>query len=88
MKAKHLKEFLEKLTPEQLNQNVVYNSKDQCISGIIKDAFIQREDLLYTGEDDPAELYTVKQLKEDGYDAEDIEGMDIEIPKGSIVIEF
>lgn len=88
MKAKALKEFLNSLTEEQLNQELVYNSNDLCISGKVKEVAIQKEDLFYTGEDDPAELYTKSQLEDEGYFHDDIMEFDIEIPAGSIVVEF
>jgi hypothetical protein len=43
--------------------------------------------LYNTFEDDPAELYTMKQLKEN-YDKEEIESFAVEINRGDFVIKF
>lgn len=85
LKFKDLKTFLDKMTPEELEQPVVYNFKEYELSGQVGKISKNRYDLYYTGEDDPAPLYTKNQLFEDGYDKEDIEGFDIEIPKGQFV---
>lgn len=45
------------------------------------------KDWLLTKQDDPATLYTLAQLKEQGMDKEEIEECEIEIPKGSFYIE-
>ena len=82
-----LKQHLEGLSPIALEQKAVYNSTTYFVSGLI-DAFVEaQEDLYYTG-DDGSPLYTEKQLKERGYDDEDIEGFDIEIPRGGYYLEF
>ena len=87
-KLKDLKKALDKMTKEQLEQNIVYCSDDMCLSGTVSSFGRAKATLYNTGEDDPAELYTLKQLKEEGHDKEDIEGFDIEINKGDFVIKF
>lgn len=82
-----LKKLINSLSKEQLQQPLLYMSKEYSISGVVLNVEKAKENLYYTGEDDPSKLYTKKQLLED-YDKEDIEEMDIEIPKGSIVITF
>lgn len=88
LKLKDLKKALDKMTKEQLEQGIVYSSENLCLSGTVIGFGRAKENLYYTGDDDPAELYTLKQLKDDGYDKEDIEGFDIEIKKGDFVIKF
>ena len=88
LKLKDLKKALDKMTKEQLEQNIVYSSENLCLSGSVISFGMAKANLYYTGDDDPAELYTMKQLKENGYDKEDIEGFAIEINKGDFVIKF
>jgi len=87
LKLKDLKKALDKMTKEQLEQGIVYSSDNLCQSGTVTGFGRAKANLYYTGEDDPAELYTMKQLKEQ-YDKEEIEGFDIEIAKGDFVIKF
>lgn len=88
MKLKDLKDWVNKLTNEQLEQHLLYNSEEYSISGKVHKIEKAKTNLYYTGEDDPAKLYTLKQLKDDGYEKEDIEGFEIEIPKGSFYIKI
>ena len=87
MKLKDKKKQLDKLTKEQLNQDLLYNSKRYSVSGVVEKMIKQRGNLYYDGSDDPATLYTLKELKEE-YEKDEIEEFTIEIPKGSFVIEF
>jgi hypothetical protein len=88
MKLKDLKKWVNNLTDDQLEQHLLYNSEEYSISGKVNKIEKAKQNLYYTGDDDPAELYTLKQIKEEGYDKEDIEGFDIEIPKGSFFIKI
>lgn len=88
MKLKQLKKALDKLTPEQLEKELIYNSEDLSSSGHVKAFKKAKANLYYTGEDDPAHLYTKSQLLNEGHDIEDIEGFDIEISKGDFFIEL
>ncbi len=87
-KLKDLKKALDKMTEEELNQNIVYSSESLCLSGTVIGFGKAKATLYNTFEDDPAELYTMKQLKEYGYDKEDIESFVKEINKGDFVIKF
>lgn len=87
-KLKDLKKALDKMTKEELNQPIVYVSNDLCLSGTVTGIGKARATLYNTFEDDPAELYTMAQLKDNGYDKDDIEGFAIEINKGDFVIKF
>ena len=88
LKLKDLKKALDKMTKEELNQQIVYVSDDLCLSGTVTGIGKAKATLYNTFDYDPAELYTMKQLKENGYDKEDIEGFAIEINKGDFVIKF
>ena len=63
----------------ELNQELIFVSTYESGSCVLKKA---SSDLIYTGDDDPSELYTKKQLLEEGYDKEEIDGMSVEINKG------
>lgn len=88
MKLKDLKKKLDKMSKEELEQELIYNSENYSMSGRVTGLKKARVNLYYTGEDDPAQVYTKKQLKDDGYDEEEIAGFEIEIPKGRYFIEF
>lgn len=86
---KDLKKLLDKLSPEELEQPLLYNSEEQSLSGVVANVRKVKHDLYYLGDDDPAPLYTKRQLiEEHEMEKEDIEDLEPEIPKGSIVIEF
>lgn len=79
MKLKALLMKLSKMDKKQLEQELIFVSTYESGSCILKKAI---SDLIYTGEDDPSELYTKKQLLEEGYDEEEIDSMSVEINKG------
>ena len=86
-KLKDLKAALDKMSKDELNKPILYSSENLCVSGVVLGIGKSKANLYYTGEDDPSELYTMKQLKEE-YDKEEIEGFPIEIAKGDFVIKF
>ena len=88
MKLKDFKKVLDKMTKEELEQELIYNSEENSISGTVSKLVKAKQNLYYTGEDDPAQIYTLKELKDEGYDNEDIESFEIEIPKGNYYIEL
>lgn len=88
LKLKDLKKALDKMSKEELNQPITYNSDRYGLSGEILKIGKARANLYYTGEDDPVQLYTKNQLFEKGYEKEDIEEFDIEIRKGDFVLNF
>lgn len=79
MKLKDLLKKLSKMDKKQLNQELIFVSTYESGSCILKKA---TSDLIYTGDDDPSELYTKKQLLEEGYDKEEVDGMIVEVSKG------
>lgn len=86
-KLKDLKKALNKLTDVELNVPMIYHSETLHQSGTVIGFGKAKADMYYTGEDDPAELYTMAQLKTD-YDKDDIDGFEIEIHRGDFVIKF
>lgn len=79
---------LSKLSKEELNKEAVFISACKTQSGIVSDAKKLPATLFNTFEDDPNELKTRKQLKEDGMDNEEIEECAIEFEKGTFFIEI
>jgi hypothetical protein len=89
MKLQQIKTWVNSLSEKELQQELLYNSNEYSISGVVAQITKAKENLYYTGEDDPAPLYTKKQLKtECGMDSEEIADLDIEIPKGSYYIDI
>ena len=83
-----LKKKLEKLSKEELQKEAIFISDCKTQSGIIDVAKKLPATLYNTFEDDPNELKTRKQLKEDGMDSEEIEDCGIEFNKGEFFIEI
>lgn len=86
MQLKELKEILDSMSIEQLKQELVMFAFNKTISGYPEVEFAE-EDLYYTGEDDPSELFTLSEL-EDQYEQDEIDGMEIIINKGDLFIEL
>lgn len=86
--AKHLKAALDKMTPEQLNQPIGVNRDDMGVSGVVTKIRKAKADLIYDDSDDPSTLKTRPQLRDEGYENEEIARMSIEISKGSLYLEF
>lgn len=86
MQLKELKEILNSMSTEQLKQELVMFAFNKTISGYPEVEFAE-EDLYYTGEDDPSELYTLSEL-ENQYGQDEIDGMEIIINKGDLFIEL
>lgn len=88
MKLKDLKEWLETLSKEELEKPVLYYSDEYSMSGEINEIMEAGEDLYYLGEDDPSQLKTAEELKEDGWDAKSIKELIVEIPKDSFCLKI
>lgn len=89
MKLRAIKEFLDKLSDEQLEEDAVYMSHEHSLSGTFNRLKIAQEDLYLWDEDHPASLYTIEQLR-DVFDVTDdeLEELTIEIYEGDVVFEF
>lgn len=87
MKLKDLKLWLDKLSNEELEKELLYNSMDYGISGAVSEINRSDDNLYYVG-DEPVLLHTTEELKQRGYSDRDISGLDVEIPRGCYYIEL
>jgi hypothetical protein len=87
MKLKDLKGWLDTLSDEELEKELLYNSMDYGISGPVTEINRTDDNLYYVG-DEPVLLHTKKELKQRGYTDKQISAFDIEIPRGSYYIEL
>lgn len=88
MTLRDLKELINQIPEQELDLPLIYNSNEYEISGKVQGFKKADEHLYYTGDDDPASLYTKQELLDDGFDEEDISNFDIEIPKDRYYISF
>lgn len=86
MQLKELKEILNSMSTEQLNKELIVIDCSEAIVGYAEAEFAT-EDLYYTGEDDPSELYVLSELK-DQYEQEEIDDMEIIVNKGDLIFEL
>jgi len=87
MLVKDLKKFINSLPEDKMSTRLLFSSEEFSISGTVHKVSLAKKDLYYNGDDDPSTLYTKKQLiKEQDVDPGDIEDLDIEIGKGSVVV--
>lgn len=84
MKLKDLKKLLDKMTKEQLEQDLLVMAGERTLSGIGR-AFKLNGTLYYNEEDDPSQLMTKAEMKENGYDVSEYEPY---FKKGDLVIEL
>lgn len=87
MKAKDLKKFLDNLSKDDLNKEVILVSDVFSTSIPIKKIKKNPYNLLWNGDEDPSQLKTRNAFIQDGYDPEDVDSLEVEIKKGDIVIE-
>ena len=87
MKLKDLKKKLDNLTKEQLEQDFIIVASQKTLSGF-GEAKVSNANLIYTGDDDPCELVTRQSLIDDGYEKDDIEGMEVVVKKGQFYVEL
>ena len=83
-----LKKKLEKLSKEELKQEAIFITSCKTQSGIIEIAKKLPATLYNSYDDDPNELKTMKQLKEDGLDKEELDQIADEFSKGQFFIEI
>ncbi len=87
MKLKELKSWINKLSEEELEKELLYNSLDYGISGNIGEISHSDQNLYYVG-DQPALLHTGDELRQRGYSDNEIAKLDVEIPQGCYYIEL
>lgn len=88
MNWKQIKEKVSKMTKDELEQDVIFSSEEYSISGVVKNICKASFDLLYDGEDHPSKLISASEAKRNGMDAEEIEMLSVEIPKGTFYIKL
>lgn len=87
MKLKDLKSWLDRLTDEELEKELLYNSMDYGISGSVGEINRSDDNLYYVG-DEPVLLHTREDLEKRGFTEKQINDLDVEIPKGCYYIEL
>ena len=87
MKLKDLKKKLDKMSKEQLNQDLIVIANYKTLSGL-GNAKISNSHLIWTGDDDPCELLSKSELIEQGYDKEEIGDMEVMVERGGFYIEL
>lgn len=87
MKLKDLKDWVNKLSDEELEKDLLYNSMDYGISGSVPEITHTNEDLYYVG-DEPVLLHSKIDLEKRGFSENEISSFDVEIPKGCYYIEL
>lgn len=87
-RLKDLKKILNSMTSEQLDREIIYNSRQHSLSGVIAGITKVKADLLWDGMGDLSDIRSRADWKKLGYEKEEIDEMEVEIPKGSLVIEF
>jgi hypothetical protein len=87
MKLKELKVWLDKLTDDELEKELLYNSMDYGISGHVSEITRTDDNLYYVG-DEPVLLHTGHDLRKRGFTEKQIAELDVEIPEGCYYIEL
>lgn len=87
MKLKDFKSWVNKLSDDELEKELRYNSMDYGISGTISEIIRSDEDLYYVG-DEPAIMNTTKELKQRGYSEYEISELEVEVPHGCYYVEL
>lgn len=83
-----LKKKLNGLDAQELKKDAIFITECKTQSGIIAIAKKLPASLFNTFDNDPNELKTKKQLKEEGMDNEEIEECALEFSKGEFYIEI
>jgi hypothetical protein len=87
MKLKDLKSWLDQLSDQELEKELLYNSMDYGISGNVAEINRSDDNLYYVG-DEPVLLHTRRDLEKRGFTDKQINELDVEIPKDSYYIEL
>ena len=83
-----IKKKLNNLSIQELKKDAIFITECKTQSGVINVAKKLPATLYNTFENDPNELKTRKELKEEGMDNEEIKECDIEFNKGEFYIEI
>ena len=82
-----LKDILDKLTPEQLEQPAYFVDQNNGTSGVVSSLVKAKAKLYFVEEGDP--LYTKKEIIEDlGYNKDEMDEFEEVIPKGAYYLSL
>ena len=87
MKLRDLKNWLNTLSDDELEKELLYNSMEYGISGKVGEINRTDDNLYYVG-DEPVLLHTKSDLEKRGFTGKQIEELDVEIPQGCYYIEL
>jgi hypothetical protein len=87
MKLRDLKNWVNKLSDEELDKDLFYSSTDYGISGSVDEISKNDKNLYYVG-DDPVLLHTKDELKKLGFTEKQIAKFEVEVPGGCYYIEL
>ncbi len=87
MKLKDLQLWLSKLSDEELEKELLYNSMDYGISGPVNEINKNEDNLYYVG-DDPVLLHTSEELKQRGFNEKQISALEVQVPQGCYYFEL
>jgi hypothetical protein len=87
MKLRDLKNWLNTLSDDELEKELLYNSMEYGISGKVEEINRTDDNLYYVG-DEPVLLHTKNDLEKRGFTNKQIEELDVEIPQGCYYIEL
>lgn len=87
MKLKDLKNWLNTLSDNELEKELLYNSMEYGISGKVGEINRTDDNLYYVG-DEPVLLNTRGDLEKRGFTHKQIDELDVEIPQGCYYIEL
>ena len=87
MKLKDLKNWLNTLSDDELEKELLYNSMEYGIAGKVGEINRTDDNLYYVG-DEPVLLHTKSDLEKRGFTGKQIDELDVEIPQGCYYIEL
>ena len=87
MKLIDFKNWINTLSEEELENDLMYNSIDYGITGNVNEITKSDSDLYFVG-DEPALLHTREELGKRGFTEEQIAKFEVEIPQGCYYIEI
>lgn len=87
MKLRDFKNWINKLSEDELDKDLMYNSIDYGISGNVNEIMRSDNDLYYVG-DEPVLLHTRDELLKRGFTDAQIAQFEVEIPEGCYYIEI
>lgn len=87
MKLKDFKNWINTLSEEELDKDLMYNSIDYGISGNVNEINRCDNNLYFVG-DDPVLLHTREELLKRGFTTDEIDSFEVEIPEGCYYIEI